>query len=157
MKETILGIALVAIATGIFKLLCPENSFKKQIAFLTAAFFTLSCISLFKGDEEDFSHNSDIFRQQNAYVDFSEEAYKMTQKEIANKLTERIESLLTENKISYKEIRVVVDISSNYSISIKQIRLAFTLENTEYAEAAEKLVKKEVGDEIEVIIEITGR
>lgn len=157
MKETVLGIALVAIATGIFKLLCPENSFKKQIAFLTAAFFTLSCISLFKGDEEDFSHIADIFRQQNAYVDFSEEAYKMTQKEIANKLTERIESLLTENKISYKEIRVVVDISSNYSISIKQIRLAFTLENAEYAEAAEKLVKKEVGDEIEVIIEITGR
>lgn len=157
MKETILGIALVAIATGIFKLLCPENSFKKQIAFLTAAFFTLSCISLFKGESEDFSNIDDIFRQQNAYVDFSEEAYKMTQREIANKLAEKIESLLTENKISCKEIRVVVDISYYHSISIKQVRLAFNLENAEYAEAAEKLVKKEVGEEIEVIIEITGR
>lgn len=157
MKETILGIALVAIATGIFKLLCPENSFKKQIAFLTAAFFTLSCISLFKGESEDFSKITDAFRQKNAYVDFSEEAYKMTQKEIADKLTEKIEELLIENKISFKEIRLVVDISSYHSISIKQVRLAFTSENAVYAAAAEQLVKKEVGEETEVVTEIAGR
>ncbi|MCM1299629.1 MAG: hypothetical protein NC203_03395 [Firmicutes bacterium] len=157
MKETILGIALVAVATGIFKLLCPENSFKKQIAFLTAAFFTLSCISLFNGESEDFSDIADALRQESAYVDFSEEAYKMTQKEIVNKLTERIEALLTENKISFKEIRVVVDISSYYSISIKQVRLAFTAENAKYAAAAEALVKKEAGEETEVITEIAGR
>lgn len=157
MKETILSIALVTIATGIFKLLCPDSSFKKQIAFLTAAFFMLSCISLFKCEGSDLYEISDTFRQESAYVDFSEEAYKMTQREIVNRLTERIENLLIENKISFKEIRVVVDISSNHSISIKQVRLAFTSENAEYAAAAEKLVKKEAGDETEVITEIAGR
>ncbi len=157
MKETILGIALVAIATGIFKLLCPDSSFKKQIAFLTAAFFTLSCISLFKGNDENFSGISEAFRQKNAYVDFSEEAYKMTQDEITNKLKERIEELLAENKIFCKEIRLVVDISSYYSISIKQIRLAFAAQDAEKAKAAAELIKNEVGGEIEVITEITGR
>ena len=156
MKETILEIALVAIATGIFKLLLPESTFKKQIAFLTACFFLLSCISFFKNSSWDFSDISDTFRQNGAYVDYSVEAYRMTQNEIASALAKDIGDLLAENEIPTQEIRVIVDISSSYSISIKQVRLAFSLKDADYAAFAEELVKKEVGDEIEVVTEIRG-
>ena len=156
MKETILEIALVAIATGIFKLLLPESSFKKQIAFLTACFFLLSCISFFRNGSWDLSDISDTFRQNGAYVDYSAEAYRMTQNEIASALAEDIGDLLAEKEIPIEEIRVIVDISSSFSISIKQVRLAFSLKDADYAAFAEELVKKEVGDEIEVVIEIRG-
>lgn len=157
MKETILEIALVAIATGIFKLLLPESTFKKQIAFLTACFFLLSCISFFRNSSWDLDNISDTFRQKGAYVDYSVEAYRMTQNEIASALAKDIGDLLAENKIPTQEIRVIVDISSSYSISIKQVRLAFSLKEADYAAFAEELVKKEVGDEIEVVVEIRGQ
>lgn len=156
MKEIILGIALTAVATGIFKLICPESSFKKQIGFLIASFFLLSCLSLINVDWTDLSALSDSLRENGAYIDFSEELYKMTQQEIAGKLAADLEEKLKENEIFCDEIRVIIDISSAYSISIKQVRLAFTADNADSAEAAEALVKKEVGDEIEVIIEIRG-
>ncbi len=156
MRETLLGIALVAIATGIFKLLCPESSFKKQIGFLVAAFFLLSCVSMLKRDNLSLEGISDSFRQEGAYVDFSEEAYRLTQNEIANRIAENIEARLRENEIFCDEIRVVIDISSSYSISIKQVRLAFSVDNGSNTETAEKIVKKEVGDKIEIITEIKG-
>ena len=156
MKETLLEIALAAIATGIFKLLLPESTFKKQIAFLTACFFLLSCISFFRNNSWDFTDISDTFRQNGAYIDYSVEAYRLTQNEIAKSLAADIGDLLAENEIPAEEIRVIVDISSAYSISIKQVRLAFSLKNADYAAIAEELVKKEVGDEIEVVVEIRG-
>ena len=156
MREVILGIALTAIAAGIFKLICPESGFKKQIGFLIASFFLLSCLSLVNSDKMDLSAITDSFREQGAYMDFSGEVYKMTQEEIANRLAADLDEKLKENKIFCKEIRVIIDISSTYSISIKQVRLAFTADSAENADAAESLVKKEVGDEIEVIIEIKG-
>ena len=156
MREVILGIALTAIAAGIFKLICPESGFKKQIGFLIASFFLLSCLSLVNSDKTDLSAITDSFREQGAYMDFSGEVYKMTQEEIANRLAADLDEKLKENKIFCKEIRVIIDISSTYSISIKQVRLAFTADSAENADAAESLVKKEVGDEIEVIIEIKG-
>ena len=156
MKETLLEIALAAIATGIFKLLLPESTFKKQIAFLTACFFLLSCISFFRNNSWDFTDISDTFRQNGAYIDYSVEAYRLTQNEIAKSLAADIGDLLAEKEIPAEEIRVIVDISSAYSISIKQVRLAFSLKNADYAAIAEELVKKEVGDEIEVVVEIRG-
>ena len=156
MKETVLGIALVAIATGVFKLLAPDGGLKKQIAFLISAFFLLSCISLFNGSNTDFSEITEAFRSEGGYVDFSAEAYRMTEREIALNLKKKIEALLNENKIFCDEIRVIIDISSSYSISIKQVRLAFSANNADNTAKAEELVKKEVGDEIEVITEIKG-
>ena len=156
MKEAILEIALAAIATGIFKLLLPESTFRKQIVFLTACFFLLSCISFFRDSTWDFDRISIALRQEGAYVDYSVEAYRLTQNEIAQSLAAEINDLLTENEIPSQEIRVIVDISSSYSISIKQVRLAFSAKDAEYAAFAEELVKKEVGDEIEVIVEIRG-
>lgn len=156
MKETILGIALTAIATGIFRHLCPESSFKKQIGLLISSFFLLSCISFVKDGTARFSQISDVFAEKGAYIDFSEEAYRMTQEQIAQKLETAISERLKENQILCDEIRVIIDISSNYSISIKQVRLAFAADNADNAAAAEALVKKEVGNEIKVIIELKG-
>ena len=157
MKETLLGIALVAVATGIFKLLCPESGFKKQIGFLTAAFFLLSCASLLQNNDMSFEKISESLRYEGAYVDFSAEAYRMTQNELAARIAANLEERFSEEKILCDEIRAVIDISSSYSISIKQVRLAFSAENAGYAEAAKELVKKEVGDKIEIITEIKGR
>lgn len=156
MKETVLGIAFVAIATGVFKLLSPENSFKKQLAFLTSAFFLLSCVSLFRDNGFDFSEIADSFRGEGAYVDFSVEAYRMTEREIASNIRKNIEAVFEENEIFCDEIHVIIDISSSYSISIKQVRLAFSANNADNTAKAEELVKKEVGDEIEVVTEIKG-
>lgn len=156
MRETLLGIALVAVATGIFKLLCPDSGFKKQIGFLVAAFFLLSCASLLKKSNMSFGEISDSFRYEGAYVDFSAEAYRMTQNELAARTAAALKEKLSQEKILCDEIRVVIDISFSYSISIKQVRLAFSLENSGYAAAAEELVKKEVGDQIEIITEIKG-
>ncbi len=156
MKETVLGIALVAIATGIFRLISPESGFKNQIAFLISAFFLLSCVSLFNGKVADFSAIAEAFKTKGGYVDFSVEANRMTQKEIAANLKNNIEELLSDNKIFCDEISVIIDISSSYSISIKQVRLAFSADNADNTARAEELVKKEVGDGIEVITEIKG-
>lgn len=156
MRETLLGIAFVAVATGIFKLLCPESGFKKQIGFLTAAFFLLSCVSLLQNNNMSFGEIAESLRYEGAYVDFSAEAYRMTQNELAARIAANLEARLSEEKILCDEIRVIIDISSSYSISIKQVRLAFSAENAEKAAAAEELVKKEVGDQIEIITEIKG-
>ncbi|MCM1053953.1 MAG: hypothetical protein NC394_00380 [Bacteroides sp.] len=156
MRETILGIALVAVAAGVFKLLSPENSFKKQLAFLTSAFFLLSCVSLFKGSGADFSEISDAFRAEGGYVDFSAEAYQLTEREIASNMRKELEAVFEENEIFCDEIYVIIDISSSYSISIKQVRLAFSANNAVNTAKAEALVKKEVGDEIEIVTEIKG-
>lgn len=157
MQETVLGIALVAIAAGIFKLISPENSFKKQIAFLTSAFFLLSCVSLINGNDLDFSEMTESFRQEGGYVDLSVEAYEMTEREIASNIAKNIDALLQENEIFCDEIRVIIDISSSYSISIKQVRLAFSVNNADNAAAAEQLIKKEVGEKIEIVTEIKGQ
>ncbi len=156
MRDTLLGIALVAVATGIFKLLCPDSGFKKQIGFLVAAFFLLSCVSLLKNNSMNLEKISESLRYEGAYVDFSAEAYRMTQNELAARMAESLEARLSEKKFLCDEISVVIDISSSYSISIKQVRLAFSAENAGYAAAAEELVKKEVGDKIEIITEIKG-
>ena len=156
MRETVLRIALVAIATGVFRLLSPESEFKKQIAFLISAFFLLSCVSLFNGGGTEFSEITEAFRTKGGYVDFSVEAYRMTEKEIADALSKNLKKLLSDNKIFCDEIFVIIDISSSYSISIKQVRLAFSADNAGNTAKAEELVKKEVGDEIEVITEIKG-
>lgn len=156
MRDTLLGIALVAIATGIFKLLCPESSFKKQIGLLMASFFLLSCVSLLKNTDISLEEITEGLRYEGAYADFSAEAYRLTQNEIAARLADNVKAKLSENKILFDEIRVIIDISSSYSISIKQVRLAFSAENAGYAAAAEALVKKEVGDKIEIITEIKG-
>ncbi|MCI8603244.1 MAG: hypothetical protein HFE79_03750 [Ruminiclostridium sp.] len=156
MRETVLGIALVAIATGVFRLLSPESGFKKQIAFLVSAFFLLSCVSLFTGGGAELSEITEAFRTKGGYVDFSVEAYRMTEKEIADALSKNLKKLLSDNKIFCDEIFVIIDISSSYSISIKQVRLAFSADNAGNTAKAEELVKKEVGDEIEVITEIKG-
>ena len=156
MRETILSIALTAIAAGIFKLLMPDSSFKKQIAFLTACFFVISCINLISGGF-DLSELEAFTHDEGAYVDFSVEAYRLTQTEIANELARDLKEKLREKQISVDEIYVIIDISSSYSISIKQVRLAFSSDNASYSAAAEELVKKEVGDDIEIITEIKGR
>ena len=156
MRETVLGIALIAIATGVFRLISPENSFKNQIAFLIAAFFLLSCVTLFSKNSVDFSAIKDAFKADGNYVDFSDEADRMIENEIKNNLEKKIEGLLADNEIFCDEISVIIDISSSDSISIKQVRLAFSIDNAYYTAKAEELVKKEVGNAIEVITEIKG-
>lgn len=156
MRETILSVALIAVATGIFKLLMPDGSFKKQIAFLTACFFAVSCINFICGGF-DLSELEAFTYDEGAYVDFSVEAYRLTQTEIANELARDLKEKLSENQISVDEIYVIIDISSSYSISIKQVRLAFSADSAADAPAAEELVKKEVGDDIEIVTQIKGR
>lgn len=155
MREIMLGIALAAIASGIFRLLSPNGSFKKQTALLISCFFVLSCVSLVTGKTE-LPEIAESFRQQGAYADFTEEAENMLKTETANRLAEKLGEILDENEIPPREIRVIVDISSERSISIKEIRLSFSAENAGEAEKAREITEKEAGGEIIVVTEIKG-
>ena len=46
-KSVLLGVCLLAIATGILKMLIPENRFKTQISFLISCIFAISLLSGF--------------------------------------------------------------------------------------------------------------
>lgn len=154
MQEMVLNVSLVAIAAGLFRMLIPDNSFKKQIAFLVACFFAVSVINIFKNGSIDVSALSEAMRQEGIYTDFTAQEYEMTQTEIAQRLSDSLKEKLAAEEIYPENIFVIVDISGSFSISIIEIRLVFSAEQTELVPAAEEIVKEEVGDDIKVVSEI---
>lgn len=154
MQEMVLSVSLVAIAAGLFRMLIPDSTFKKQIAFLVACFFAVSAINIFKNGSVDVSALSEAMRQEGVYTDFSAQEYELTQTEIAQRLSDGLKEKLAKEEIYPENIFVIVDISGSFSISIIEIRLVFSAEQAELAPIAEKKVTEEVGDEIKVVSEI---
>ena len=154
MQEMVLNVSLVAIAAGLFRMLIPDSTFKKQIAFLVACFFAVSTINVFKNGSIDISALSQAMRQEGVYTDFSAQEYQMTQTEIAQRLSDSLKEKLEAEEIYPENIFVIVDISGSFSISIIEIRLVFSAQQAELAANAEEKVKEEVGDEIKVVSEI---
>ena len=154
MREMILSVSMTAIAAGLFRMLIPDNCFKKQIAFLAACFFALSAVNVFGGAGLDVSVLSEALRQEGVYMDFTEEAYRITQTEIAENLSANLKKTLAQEEIYPENIFVIIDISGSFSISIIEIRLVFSSEHADSISAAEKRVTEEVGDGIKVVSEI---
>ena len=87
-------------------------------------------------------------------MDFTEEAYRITQTEIAENLSANLKKTLAQEEIYPENIFVIIDISGSFSISIIEIRLVFSSEHADSISAAEKRVTEEVGDGIKVVSEI---
>ena len=98
MREMILNISLVAIATAIFRMIMPDSSLKKQIAFLAACFFALSAVNICKNGGVDLSALTEAFRNEGGYVDFSAEEYRITRMKVAEGLSERLKEILPRKK-----------------------------------------------------------
>lgn len=154
MKEIVLSVCVAAVATGIFGLLMPKSSFKKQISFLSVSFLILSVFNSISGGSFSLDELYDSFKEKSVYVDFSKEAEAMTKREIAAVLCRNIRELLEKNSVEFEDVFVIIDISEDSRISIKQIRLVFNKENADNMALAEKIVKREVGYETQIVSEV---
>ena len=85
MKEMIVSVCLVSVATAIFKMLVPENSFKKQISFLIACFFAISLMSILTKGKFEVDFSSEAFNQQNDFLDISKRVNEKAYRELGEK------------------------------------------------------------------------
>lgn len=139
-------VCVAAISAALFRILVPENKFKKQISLLIAGILLLTGISSAAGAE---FHIPEI--EEGGYVTFSGEINKSLEKKICKDMSDKIYELLNSNGIFPEEIHIVVNISGLYSISITQVRLVFKAGETVAAEAAAELLSRELTDDIEII------
>jgi len=150
MREILLNICLVAIACALFKMLVPENGFKKQIGFLVSCFFITAVISFVTGGSFDFEGVS--FDGGGNFTDFSEEVTTERKRAIAEELSGRVREMLAEQEIFPSKIYVIVNISGMYSISINEIKLVLP-PSADFTRAS-ALVEEEVGAGIKVTFEV---
>ena len=156
MREILLNISIVAVATALFRLLIPENSFKKQIGFLISCFFVTAVVSFITGGKWSVPEISDNlkFGSGGQYVDFTEQSVALKKREIGDELSGRVREVLAGNDIYPSKIYVIVNISEFNSISINEIKLVLPPDG-DFAEAS-ALVEKEVGAGVKVTIEVDG-
>ena len=83
MKEIVLSVCAAAVATGLFSLLVPKSSFKKQLSFLSAAFLLLTAVNSIKNGNLNLDELYKSFEEKSVYIDFSAQAEQMTKQEIA--------------------------------------------------------------------------
>ncbi|NLJ16910.1 MAG: hypothetical protein GX346_07250 [Clostridiales bacterium] len=152
MKEMIVSVCLVSVATAIFKMLVPENSFKKQISFLIACFFAISLMSIFTKGKFEVDFSSEAFNQQNDFLDISKRVNDKAYRELGEKLADKIKILLDEEGIKTKQILINVNIPNLYSISISEVRLVFDNPQSQDAQKAKEVVQNFVGEDIKVSV-----
>ncbi|MCL2693625.1 MAG: stage III sporulation protein AF [Oscillospiraceae bacterium] len=157
MREILLNICIVAVAAALFKMLVPDNSFKKQIGFLISCFFITSVVSFVTSGRHEFGGLSDIadVTIEGGFTDFTEQTLAQRKQAIAGELSSRVRQTLEENGIEPVKIYVIVNISGLYSISINEIKLVLPPDG-DFARAS-ALVEKEVGRNIKVTFEVDER
>lgn len=151
MNDLLLNVAVIAIATALFRLLIPENTFKKQLSFLISCFFLSAVFFSVTNGQFDLDIGS-LTKTTNEYVDFSEQLREHTTRTIAEEMRKEVAALLAEKNITAEEIGIIVNISEVGSISISEIRLVLN-EEKDLSEA-EKTLLESVGDEIAVSVSL---
>lgn len=137
-------VCVAAIIMAIFRVIVPENKFKKQISFLIAGVFLLTGISAAAGTEFDFSLENNALFESEKYVQFSGNVNEALRKQICDEMSDKIYKLLNEREIYPKEVHIIVNISGLYSISIRQVRLVFGVGEEAAAKAAAELLSREL-------------
>ncbi len=146
-------VCAAAIVMAIFRVIVPENKFKKQISFLIAGVFLLTGISAVSGMEFDFSPENDALLESEKYVQFSGDVNESLRKKICGDMSDKICKLLNEREIYPKEVHIIVNISGLYSISIRQVKLVFDAGEGAAATAAAELLSRELtGIEIVTVL-----
>lgn len=148
-KGAILTICFIALITGLFKMLVPQNNFKAQISFLIACFFAVNVISCV--GNADFDLSVDFSGESIPIVDFTEVVSDEAKRRV-NKATQKEVLLwLSLYDIDTENISVIVHISGMYSISINEIELVFSDDtDTKTLEKAVGIVQEKVGEDIKV-------
>lgn len=147
-------VCIAAIAAALFRLLVPENKAEKQIAFLVAGVFLLTCASALTGAELELDADAYEIGANADYIGFSGEVNKSLQKKICKDMSDRLYELMNENGIYPEEIHVIVNISGLYSIDITQVKLVLGGEQRGAAEAVAELLAEELDEDVEAVIEV---
>lgn len=146
-------VCVAAIVMAIFRVILPENKFKKQVSFLIAGVFLLTGISAVSGAEFDFSFENNALFESERYVQFSGDVNENLRNKICDDMSDKIYELLNEREIYPKEVHIIVNISGLYSISIRQVRLVFDAGEEAAAAAAAELLSHELtGIEIVTVL-----
>ncbi len=146
-------VCIAAIIIAIFRIIIPENKFKKQIAFLAAGVFLVTGISAVAGAEFDLDGEDTALIESERFVQFSGEVNENLRKKICDEMSDKIYGLLNEREIYPEEVHIIVNISGLYSISIRQVKLVFSAEERAAAEAAAELLSRELtGIEITTVL-----
>ncbi len=149
----ILTVCISAIAIAFFKILIPENKFKKQISFLTAGIFILTIISSATGEAFDFSLDDYELYESENFVQISQSVSETLRKQICDEMSEKVRTLLNENGIFPEEIHIIVNISDLYSINISQVKLVFKEGDDAIVNKAVSLLENELDGKIKISAE----
>ena len=105
-KSVLLSICLLAVTTGILKMLIPENKFKVQISFLISCIFAISVVSGF--DDISVFTSFDFSNLQKAeIVDFSDKLSEQARVEAAKSVRIKVEELLNNNGYLFEKVYVI--------------------------------------------------
>lgn len=143
-------VCIAAICMAIFKMLIPENKFKKQLSVLTACVFLLTGITAVSGAGIDLDEDKFDLGVNTDYIGFSNEVNEELKKKICDDMRDKIQKLLNENDIYPEEIHIIVNISGLYSIDISQVEPVFRAEEQAAAKAAAELLSRELPTDIEI-------
>ena len=141
-------VCIAAIAIALFKMLIPENKFKKQISVLVVCVFLLTGITAASGVEIDINEDKLELGINADYISFSERVNEDLKTRICDDMRDKLRNLLNEKEIYPEEIHIIVNISGLYSIDITQVELVFRAEEQAAAEAAAELLSRELTTEI---------
>ena len=141
-------VCIAAIAIALFKMLIPENKFKKQISVLVVCVFLLTGITAASGVEIDINEDKLELGINADYISFSERVNEDLKTRICDDMRDKLRNLLNEKEIYPEEIHIIVNILGLYSIDITQVELVFRAEEQAAAEAAAELLSRELATEI---------
>ena len=148
--DFLLTICMTAIASALFRMLVPEGKYAKQISLLIVSVFLLAGINAVSGAELDLDAERFSIEGGTELVSFSGDVNKSLQKKICSDMSDKLYSLLNENGLYPEEIHVNVNISGLYSISITQVKLVFPSGREQEAQAAARLARASLSEEIEI-------
>ena len=151
--DFLITVCMAAIASALFRMLVPEGKFQKQISLLIVSVFLLAGINAVTGAELSFDTGQLSVEGGAELISFSGDVNRSLQKKICGDMSDKLYGLLDENGIYPEQIHVNVNISGLYSISITQVKLVFNKGEEQTAAQAQRLVRAELPEEIEVAVD----
>lgn len=137
---------LISIVTVIFDTIYPSEKYSNQMRIIFSLVFVLSIAAPFmdgRVDVNDISTYADVSSSNIENIGDSTEKYFI--RSIENNISRNIGAYLTENQISFKEIKTSINISSSDSISINEIEIA--VNDTAREDEIIALVKSKTGQD----------
>ena len=150
MGQMITTVCIAALALLLLRMLVPEGKLSGQMGLLIAAVFILTALSAAKGAFPEVDVSGYGYEDSSAYVSFSGEVNRELQERVCTEMRDRIRGLLEDEGLSAKEIRIIVNISGLYSISISRVELVFPAGEEQAAQRAGELLSREL-EGIEIV------